>query len=249
MSRNIVAPVSLVFSLIVGSAAFASTVPFAGQTWDVTGTGATAVQSGTSVTLTKGAGDAALHLALDPSINTNNTPWVQFSYIDSGHNNIDMFVDSNLAGTDPRLQAGSLFSFQGLGYTRYTQVTPPIPAVENVEFAQGYMARANGDTHTIFAGKRADGTVDYVYDGMAFTSSFLKNAVGGAWGFGTDFLRLRGGSSGDSVTFTDFQFGSSYAVPAPVTPLPSAALGCFGLLGIFGFSNVLKQRKARLQPV
>lgn len=218
---------SCVVTLILVSNVSADTIDWKGQTWQINSplTASAALVGGNLVLSKTDSSDATLKLTLPASINVSDTPWVSFSYIDSGVNNIDNFIDSQFPVTDPRLQAGSLFSYKLLGYTRRDP-----GATEQVEFATP--GRAANVEHTILFAKEADGTVDYVFDGQLVTSTFLLDTtVGGNWGYGTDYLRLRGAAG--SATFTNFSFGSdSAAAVAAATPLPAPAVAGLALLGI-----------------
>jgi hypothetical protein len=206
-----------------GSVATVNFEPFSwkGQYWDLPLNGTATIDDGGNLVLirTVGTDDVAVHVnriaPVDGSgnswINQNGTPWIQFSYIDNGQSKgVDMFIDNETAPQNPRLQAGSLFSLQGLGYTRFG---PGVyPTSEEVVFAEGAGSRLAGQLHTIYVGQRADGTIDYNYDGTWFTSTFQKDAGVAPFDFNDVLLRLRG-NSGTSATFTDFQYGDDHAGP------------------------------------
>lgn len=230
---------ALACALVLGlmGQAKAGLVNWEGQDWTESNGSATVDGSG-HLTLTATAnGNAALHVnRLLPSgsggsgsfINDNGTPWVQFSYIENGTNGIDFLIDDEVTPGNPRLQAGSLFSLNGIGYTRYGA-----PAVEEIVFADA-SAHAAGTLHTIYVGKRADGTIDFRFDGTWYTSTLLKDQFGGSFNFNDIHLRLRNASSGQSATFTDFQYGSNAIAPVPE---PSALVsGSLGLLTLAGFA-------------
>src|ERR1035437_5855201 len=141
--------------LVVGAACClpAATISWEGQTWDIIGTGSAVVNGSGNLVLTVGSnGETDVHLnrvlpaagVFDSFINQFGTPQIAFSYIDPGASDkVDFFMDTE-GGLNPRLQAGSLFSFQGLGYTRFG----PVPT-EDVVFFQGSGLRAPGQAHTI----------------------------------------------------------------------------------------------------
>jgi hypothetical protein len=153
-------------------------------------------------------------------VNANGTPWIQYTYEDNAaFRGVDLFVDSNVPVSDPRLQAGSLFNCQGLGYTRYGL---GLALVEEVVFAEpdgcdpgGPPSRAAGEVHTIYVGQRSDGTVDYNYDGTWFTSTLLRDNTG-PFPYSDVFLRLRANQS-TSARFIDFQAGDDHPGPAPTS--------------------------------
>jgi hypothetical protein len=207
----------------------ATTLAWKGQTWEVmaptggaTGTAALDGSGNAVITRTSGIGDMALHLnRVEPApggtsaINAIGTPWIQVSYLDNGQSRgVDFFIDDETMALDPRLQAGSLFDCQGLGYARFAADTEQIVFGQGVgcnDPAPGIGARASGQAHTIYVGERPDGTVDYNYDGLWFTSSFLKDNVG-HFSFNDVYLRLRG-NAGTSATFTDFRAGNDHRSP------------------------------------
>ena len=150
-------------------------------------------------------------------INQSGTPWVQYSWVDNGqYRGIDLFIEDETAFPNSRLQAGSLFNCQGLGYVRYN-----VPAVEQFAFAEGCdpaaapgtigALRAAGQTHTLYVGQRADGTIDYNFDGQWFTSTFHKDNAAAPFPFNDIYIRLR--ANGTSAVITDFQYGSNHVGP------------------------------------
>jgi hypothetical protein len=204
-----------------------TTVLWKGQAWEVPHDGTAVVNGSGHLVLTRTAGTADVQLHINrilPTgvagsfVNDNGTPWVQYSYLDNGQQRgVDIFIEEEVSANlqNPRLQAGSLFDCQGLGYARYNN-----PALEEIVFGQGVgcgpldlapSARAAGQAHTIYVGQRADGTIDYRYDGLWFTSTYLKDNVG-HFNFNDVYLRLRA-SSGTTATFTDFQAGDNHSSP------------------------------------
>jgi uncharacterized protein (TIGR03437 family) len=206
---------SIVIALAAPSCA--ATVTWAGQVWTISGTGATAVVNAQGhLVLTKGAADADVRVArilpgaTTSFINQYGTPRLTLSYVDPGEPlNADLFVQSNVLSA--RLQAGTLFMYQGLGYARYGS-----PAQDKVVFATGTNLRAAGQTHTLTVGQRADGTVDYIFDGVASTTTHLKDNVG-PFPFNEVLLRLRSGPAGSSLTFTAFTYSDSHTPPADLS--------------------------------
>jgi hypothetical protein len=210
----------------------AATIAWEGQTWTINGTGATAtVDPAGDLVLAKGSADADIRVTrILPGVNTSfinqhGTPEINVSYIDPGAPyNVDIFITGS-GSLNPRLQAGSLFSFQGLGYARFGS-----PAQETVVFAD-VDPRVSGDAHSISVGKRQDATIDYIFDGQTFTSTYLKDNVG-PFEFNTVLLRLRGGPAGGSVKFTSLSYNDSHTIPAEI-PEPGTLMSCFGGLGLF----------------
>lgn len=204
-----------------------------GQNWDHPTNGTAVVDGSGNMVLNRASGTADVQIHLnrilpmagsDSFINQNGTPWVEFSYIDNGqYRGIDMLVDDETMALNPRLQAGSLFACQGLGYLRFGSGAPPL--FETFGFGQGCdlsatpgtigSIRAAGQPHTIYVGQRSDGTIDYRYDGTWFTSTFLKDNVG-AFDFNDIYLRLRG-AAGTSATFTDFRYGDNHRAEQAIT--------------------------------
>ena len=191
-----------------------TTINWEGQDWEIDHDGIAAVDANGDLTITRtsGTGDVELHVNRiaptsggDSFINANGTPWILVSYLDNGESRgVDFFIDDEIHPLNPRLQAGSLFSCSGLGYVRYG------PGTEEIVFAEGCdpSTRAAGQAHTIYVGQRADGTIDYNFDGIWYSSTFLKDNTG-PFDFNDVYLRLRG-ASGTSATFTDFQYGDNH---------------------------------------
>jgi len=196
------------------------------QYWDAPANGVPSLDGSGNLVLTRAAtGDVQVHLNRilpvggtgDSFINGNGTPWVEFSYIDNGeYRGVDMFIDDEVHPLNPRLQAGSLFTCQGLGYVRFG----PAPGTEAFAFAEGCdlapttptgSIRAAGQAHTIYVGQRADGVIDYRYDGAWFMSTFQKDNAAAPFKFSDVYLRLR--NAGNSATFTDFTYGDNHVGP------------------------------------
>ncbi|HEX9377256.1 MAG TPA: hypothetical protein VGB19_13595 [Actinomycetota bacterium] len=206
---------------LAGSAlASGGTIAWKGQTWDVSANATATVDGDDHLTVTRdtGTNDAYVHVNRllplvggESFVNEHGTPWIQVSYLDNGaFRGVDFFVDDEVTAKNPRLQAGSLFSCDGIGYARYSA-----PATtEEVVFAvpnDGTACtgtRTAGTPHTIYAGERADGTIDYNFDGTWYSSTLIKDNVG-HMNFNDVYLRLRG-SSGTTATFTDFQYGANH---------------------------------------
>ena len=207
-----------------------------GEVWDVLN-GTAVVNGDGGVDFTRlAAGQSWLHMVGTPDINADGTPWVEFSYTDDGtsYQGIDMFIDSLRVPDDPRLQAGSLFACGALGYARYN-----IPEVEQIVYPEDDQACVGprpAEAHTVYAGERSDGTVDYIADGELHTTTFLKEATG-PFAFNDVILRWRCRTNalpewavpcagGETVTFDDFTMGADHDVVGPhitiTTPVDGA---------------------------
>jgi hypothetical protein len=211
------AAVPMLLALTGQAIANHTSISWKGQTWDVSDNASAAVDGSGNVTITRTVGnsDAALHInRIEPApggdsfVNAEGTPWVRVSYIDNGESRgVDFFIDSERPGDDPRLQAGSLFGCDGLGYTRYTGAG----AVEEIVFSEGCEnppVYSPGTAHTIYVGQREDGTIDYNFDGTWYRSTLLRDNTG-AFDFNDVYLRLRG-NNGSTATFTDFAAGANH---------------------------------------
>lgn len=197
-----------------------------GYEWDVEN-GEAVINVDGGVDLTRfAAGESWIRLVGPPPINTNGTPWVEFSYHDDGDSwqGIDMFVDSTGAAPNPRLSAGSLFTAELLGYARYTGVGTQ----EEIVFASsdngGTSPRTAGD-HTIYAGQAASGRIDYLADGTWSSSDFLIGN-GAPFAFNDVLLRWRCSPTpsvtwelpcdgGETTTFHSFAAGDDHDDESP----------------------------------
>ena len=207
----------IVVALGAQAAASHTTVNWKGQTWDISHNATAAVDGDDHLTITRttGTADAQVHInriepapGLDSHVNAEGTPWVRVSYIDNGqHRGVDFFIDDETHVGDPRLQAGSLFGCDGLGYTRYGSGAG---TVEEIVFGEGCDdgVFSPGTAHTIYVGEREDGTIDYNFDGTWYRSTLLRDNTG-AFDFNDVYLRLRG-ASGTTATFTDFDAGANH---------------------------------------
>ena len=200
-----------------------------GQSWEVSGPGSAEVSGDQAELRRTGTGLVELHVnrVLDAqgtaALAAATTPWVQFSYIDDGsYEGIDLFVEHEEHPLNFRLSGGSLFSdCDGIGYSRHSN-----PAQENFDFVVGCPSDPPGrelTEHTVYAGRRADGTIDWKFDGAAWASTFLKDAAAANGtppiSFNDIHLRWRDQNrSAGSVTFTDFQWGADHAAPVPGAP-------------------------------
>jgi hypothetical protein len=225
----------------VGAQARAATIEWKGVTWDLSSNGTAVVNPNGSLTLTitngTGSGIAWLHVNRLPwgggTFETVMDPWVRWSF--EGHKG-DILIDKE-GGLNPTIQAGSLWD----RYWAATRYTTALGARSESYLIYSDPTEGVGSTisHVVNLGKGMDGTVDAGFDsGPWATSEFLKTNVGANWGFQDVYLRLRAGNAGDTITFTDFQYGSGYIpIPEPVT---MALLG-LAATGLGGY--VRKRRK------
>lgn len=210
------------------AAADHTTVTWKGVTWNVYGVGgadatATVDPMTDDLTLTRdGPGEVGLEMDQIPGLVGEATPWVEFAYVDDGTSmqGFDLFIDNPAEPGSPRHSAGSLFtSCEGIGYERFTDAGV---ATEEVVFTEpdGCVApgRPAGVEHTIRIGKRADGTIDHIFDGVASSSTFLvdNGFTAAQIDFEQVLLRWRdtGGAANDTALFTDLSFGDDHIAPA-----------------------------------
>lgn len=249
MNRWSIGLVSAATVAALGSpAAAAGVVVWEGQTWDVNGSGTAVVNTTTGdVELTRtGTGLLELHVnrVLDPgggmSLSASDTPWVEFSYIDDGtsQQGFDLFVEHETHPENFRLQGGSLFTnCDGLGYSRYGS-----PAVEAFDFAIGCDTPGRAAVeHTVYVGQRADGTIDWRFDGEWFTSTFLKDRADSQTytdRFAFNDVHLRWRSASSTATFTDFNYGTDHPGPVEEPADPVTKDDCKnGGFAQYGFGN------------
>jgi len=215
--------------LTVGSQAWADTIDWKGVTWDVID-GTAVVNGDGSLTLTSAVNhpfSVALHVNRLNGLEGVLDPWVQWSF--EGHRADILIEQEDYPG--PTVQAGSNWTPTTFAVTRYTAPDNSRP--------EEYFAGAEDSepiSHVVIIGKRTDGTVDAKFDSDPWaTSEFLKTNVGGDWGFNDVYLRMRTAAIGDSVTFTDFQYGDGH-VPEPVT---------MSLLALGGLALIRRRRTAK----
>jgi hypothetical protein len=189
-------------------------VEWKGYNWTVTPNASAAVDGDGNLVITRtgpdlpGGGGPGVQIPLfDPTINANGTPWMLFSYVDNGpavSQGYDLFINYNSAAA--RISGGSLFSCDGLGWERYG-----VPAQEDFLFLVGCGARS-ADSHTLYVGERADGTVDAIFDGSLWKGTFLKDNAQAPFAYTQVYLRVRDtdGAIGDTYTFTDFRAGGNH---------------------------------------
>jgi len=198
-------------------------VTWKGVDWDLQN--ATAViNPDDSLTLTllsgSGSGIGGLHANRLPfgggTFDSVTTPWVQWAF--AGHKG-DMLIEQE-AFPGPTVQVGSNWGY-AWAVTRYTK-----PDNSRPEEYFLWNADTVPITHSIYLDKRTDGTVDARFDSNPLASStFLTTNVGGNWGFNDVYLRMRSGTAGDTITFTDFQYGDTSAIPEPSTFIVWSVLG------------------------
>ena len=174
-----------------------------------------------------GAGETSLRVVGATPVVPGDTPWAEFTYEDDGtsYQGIDLFIDSTGAAPNPRLQAGSLFTAELLGYARYTAP----PTTEEVVFAEsstnGVGPRVAGD-HTIYAGQTSTGRIDYNADGTWYSTNFLQDH-GAPFDWNDVLLRWRCSDApsvtweqdcsagGQTITFHAFETGTDHDESGP----------------------------------
>jgi hypothetical protein len=174
------------------------------------------------------------------SINANGTPYISFSFYDTGvaADKIDMVIDDEVTSLEPRISVGSLFSATEVASTTYGANSTDRNNNENYSFFDG--ARANV-LHNVVVGKTADGTVYVGFDGIGRVDTNLKNGVG-AFDFNDVYLRIRGDAD-HTIQFTNFAFGDNFTTS--MVPEPSSLALVLGLGGL----ALLSRRPRRRQEV
>ena len=191
--------------LFTGPASFS----WRGVLWNVSANADASIDgNGNAVLLRTGTGENTLTSAGDPTVNDNGTPWMLFSYEDdaASFQGFDLFINYNSSG--PRLSAGSLFTVTtGIGFERYSTG----PAIEQVLFCAGCTVPGRvAGRHTIYIGKRADGTTDMNFDGVWYSGTFLKDNGQTPFAYAETMLRRRGGAVGSTAIYYDFRKGSNH---------------------------------------
>jgi len=222
----IVYMVCAVLVFAAGTQVQADTVAWKGVTWTLDNVTAT-VNGDDSLTLTlvNTADAAGLHVNRLPwgggTFETVMDPWIQWSF--ESHKG-DILIEKEEPSPGPTVSAGSKWDHYW-AVTRYTD-----GANQRQEEYLVWAAESDPISHTVYLGKRTDGTVDAKYDSDPWaTTDFLKTNVGGAWGFQDVYLRMRDGTAEDTITFTDFQYGDGH-VPEPATLSLLALGGAFALI-------------------
>jgi len=234
MKRIAIVMMALAALILANGIAGADTIDWKGVTWDLYN-GTAVVNPDGSLTLTSGDGGekAWLHVNRLPwgagTFDTVMDPWIQWSF--EGHKGDIMIEQESYPG--PTVFAGSNWGYELAG-TRYTDT-------ENVR-QENYSIWAEDTepiSHVVHLGKRTDGTVDFRLDSDAWVASdFLKTNVGGAWGFNDVYLNLRSGTTGETITFNDFQYGSGHVAP----PIPEP--GALSLIGLGLVGLVRRKRRS-----
>ncbi len=176
-----------------------------------------------------GPGESWIRMVGEPPVNTNGTPWIEFSYEDDGDlwQGVDMFIDSMVPVPNPRLQVGSLFTEEILLYARYGP--GGAAAIEQIVYPPlgppDLSSPRTAGEHTIHVGETADGRIDYQADGTWYSTTFLQGN-GAPFDFKDVILRSRCNPSaavtwervctgGEVTTFTDFAVGDDHDDDGP----------------------------------
>jgi len=214
------------FPLQVGMAA-PGTLPWMGQDWTISANAMAQVDGNgyAVITRTSGTADASLHvnriLPTDGDgsslINQNGTPWVEVTWEDNAmYRGVDVFIDDEGHPNNPRVQFGSLFNCEGIAYTKYDAVEEKtVLAGAGCDVPGDPGSRVSGDVHTMYVGKRADGTIDYRFDGVWYTSTLLRDAGITDFEFGDVHLRLRS-DSGTTAVFRSFEYGDDHSLAGAI---------------------------------
>lgn len=225
--------------LAVSSAASAAMIDWKGVTFETQGSGTAEVESGSGDLLLMPTGNSfAVHTNRIPDngnspsfINANDTPFITFSYFDTGDasEKIDVAVQDESATGAPRAAAGSLFGASKIGVATYGTGSD---RNTNERYIFSDDPRANVK-HDVLLGHTADGTLYFGFDGEQRSSDIFKDE-GIDFDFNDVTFRARG-ASGSTIRFTDFAFGDDFSPNAQAVPEPSslAMLGLGGILLLF----------------
>lgn len=237
--------------LAVSGVASATSVNWDGVTFQTQGTGAATLASNGDLLVTPGSSNFGLHVNRLPNggnapspINANGTPFIAFSYIDSGISSqkIDFSIQDETVAGQPRIQAGSLFGASQVVSATYGDNSTERDANESYLF---YTTPRAAGSHDVVLGKAADGTLYASFDGEQRSSDIFKNA-GISFDFNDVLLRVRNGS-GSTFRFTGFSFGDNFSPIAQAVPEPSS-LAMFGLGGLVLMLLGVTRRKRNQMP-
>jgi len=226
---------------LVASVGMAGTVSWKGVTWDTYGNGTVSVDGSNHLLLgPSDASEMGVHVNRlpdvngGPAINGSGTPWIQFSYYDNGDSGdiIEAVIQDETMTQQPLLSAGSKWSATKVVGAHYYD-----PALQEAylffsswETGTEVPDRANV-LHTVLLGEEADGTIWAVFDGVWRSSTLMKDGIG-PFDFNDVYLRVRNGESGDTIVFTDFQFGDDFQpIPEPISMIFFGT----GVVGVFGY--------------
>ena len=207
--KNWIATFCFAALLAAAGTGSADTIDWKGVTWTLDNVTAVVNPDG-SITLTSlvtHSHTACLHAnRLSDTFESVMDPWIMWSF--TGHKG-DILIEKEdtVEPGGPTIQAGSLWDNKW-AVTRYTAVGGSRPEQYFIWSPETSIPIS----HVVNIGKRLDGTVDAKFDSdSSSASTFLKDNVGGAWGFQDVYLRMRDATVGDTITFNDFQFGGGHA--------------------------------------
>jgi len=229
---------------LASGAANAATIGWEGETWDdayntpqttlnVNGLNQLEVNA-----LTVGEW-AAAHINTSGTYRAAATPWIEFSFLDTGSAGVRKGIWVEDETTSPLGSAGGWLQFEipasGNYRVYYNDYDADLVDNASIDFSAGAVvdtgvARSVGE-RTFKLGRRADGTIDFWIDGSLTTS--LTAAQFNPNFFGDVYLAARG----ELGTYTSFAAGTDYAIPEPTSVIMAAVAG-------LGLLHVRRQRTA-----
>ena len=189
------------------------TIEWEGITWDVISGNATILGDGSLQLVADNTGNALLHVNRIPGLENQDDPYIEIIYNDTGDSDhkIDMYIEDEAALT--ALGPGSLWSATRVLPLRYTDGSSN--RRETYVFFDD--PRQNVE-HTVYIGKRTDGTIDCSFDNEWRSSTMLlENKVGSEWYFHDAYLRLRNANDGESTVFKSLDYGVGHTAQTPTT--------------------------------
>jgi hypothetical protein len=228
-----------IFSIAVfaSSMAHAVTVGWEGETWDDTynPSQTTLNVNGLNqleVTANSAGQFAAAHINTSAAYRAAATPWIEFSFLDTGNAPVRKGIWVEDETTSPLGGAGGWLQFEiptsGNYRVYYNDYDADLTDNASIDFSTGTVvntgvARSVGE-RTFKIGRRANGMIDFWIDGSLTTS--LSAAQFSPNFFGDVYLA----ASGETATYTSFATGTDYAVPEPASVVVAAMAGVGVLL-------------------
>ncbi len=200
-------------------------VTWKGLVWDPDGSGGSlAVNGDGNLVVTSGSPDGAdywgtAHINTSADFRSATNPWIQVSFLDDGSG-----PGARLGVEDESAPDQAWTSF-GTKASRSDYYWYWWDVDANTDGLTSLSTRAAGE-HTMKVGELADGSVEYLFDGVLVGHTTTAQVQ---WTyFGDVYLDAFTGAIGQSVTFTDFQMGSGYATAAVPEPDHDPRLGYAG---------------------